>query len=196
MSKKQLGAAPGDESSPETGKRPGWFGRLRAQPGFRAAAVAFVLTVVLGIGSTVAYAYWGQRNTVSQSVTTVREPLPAVAGEVQCSQPVTLSVVRILHTKVAALPPDASLVASVVGPGSQTRLYAIPNDGVFALRDLPGLGKSLSWGDRISISVTTAYLDGSPGSLPAVVDEAKVLDRAKTEPKPVSAYYLASFFCS
>lgn len=50
--------------------------RLRAQPGFRTAAVAFLLTVVLGAGSTVAYAYWSQSTPVAISGTT-RSEVPA-----------------------------------------------------------------------------------------------------------------------
>ncbi|MBP3043978.1 hypothetical protein KKR91_05070 [Arthrobacter jiangjiafuii] len=77
MSKKQLGAAPMAESKPAAGKPNGWFGRLRAQPGFRTASVAFVLTVVLGIGSTAAYAYWSQSQTVNIVGTTgYKLPVP------------------------------------------------------------------------------------------------------------------------
>lgn len=77
MSEKQLeAAAPGGENNPESGKKPGWFGRLRTQPGFRTASIAFVLTVVLGIGGTAAYAYWSQSATVNITATT-RSNLPA-----------------------------------------------------------------------------------------------------------------------
>ena len=51
------------------------FSRLRALPGFRTAGVAFVLTVALGIGGTIAYAYWSQSMTVSITGTT-RSELP------------------------------------------------------------------------------------------------------------------------
>lgn len=195
MNKKQLGAAAGNETGSKSGERRGWFGRLRAQPGFRAASVAFLLTVVLGVGSTVAYAYWSHTTTVRIMGSTAKPPLPVVAGEVQCYQPFGVGIVRIVHPRVAALPADASVVASVIGPGRQTRLYAVPNDGIFNIRDLPGLGNSLSWGDRISVSVTTAYLDGPPTNLPAAVDESKVLQQATPAPAPAGAYYLASFFC-
>ncbi|MCC3269668.1 hypothetical protein MUG94_05010 [Arthrobacter gengyunqii] len=76
MSKKQLGAAQGGENEPGEGQRSGWTERLRALPGFRMAAVAFVLTVVLGIGSTIAYAYWSQSTSVAITGTT-RSDLPA-----------------------------------------------------------------------------------------------------------------------
>ena len=193
MSKKQLGAVEGVENECEAGLS--WFRRLRAQPGFRTATLVFALTVVLGIGSTAAYAYWSQTAQVQIAGTTVRPPLPLISGDVQCNQPFGVGVVRITHAKAIALPADASVVASVVGPGRQTRLFAVPNDGTFALRDLPGLGDSLSWGDRISISVTTAYLNGLPGTLPAVVDKSSVLLQATPESKSVNASYLASFFC-
>ena len=193
MSKKQLGAVSDGEPAAR-GPRT-WFSRLRAQPGFRTAAVAFVLTVVLGVGGPAAYAWWSQSSQVQISGATARQPLPTVSGEVQCYQPALVSVVRIVHTKVPSLPSDAFVIASVAGPGNQTRLYAVPNDGVFSLKELPGLSNSLSWGDRMSVTVTTAYLKSSPGNLPAAVDASNVLERAATAPAPASAYYLASFFC-
>lgn len=195
MSKKQLGAAAGDEPGLAPAERPVRFRRLRAQPGFRTAAVAFVLTVVLGIGSTVAYAYWNQTGTARITGSAAQPPLPVLTGDVQCYQPFGVGVVRIIHPKAAALPAEASILASVLGPGNQARTYAVPNDGTFNLRDLPGLSGSLSWSDRISVSVTTAYLNGPPKNLPALVDGSKILQEAAPAAGPASAYYLASFFC-
>lgn len=77
MGKKQLGAAQDGGSEPAEGRRLGRLERFRALPGFRMAAVAFVLTVVLGVGSTIAYAYWSQNAVVSISGTT-RAEVPAV----------------------------------------------------------------------------------------------------------------------
>ncbi|KAD3515275.1 hypothetical protein GD627_13435 [Arthrobacter yangruifuii] len=196
MCDKQLGAAPEAETEPVKGS--GWFARLRAQPGFKTAAVAFVLTVILGVGGPAAYAYWSASTNVVVSGSTARPVLPAVAGDASCNQPFGVGVVRIFYPRVAALPPDASVVASVVINGSsKPRLYAVPNDGVIVLRDLPGLPGALSWGDKMSISVTTAYLDGAPapGNLPAAVDETKILAPVTPASKATSAYYLASFFC-
>lgn len=197
MSKKRLGAAEIGDGERDSGRRPGRIERFRALPGFRTAAVAFVLTVVLGVGSTLAYAYWSQSSPVQITGSTARPPLPVVAGDLQCNQPYGVGVVRITHTKVAALPADANLLASVVVGAGSPKLYAIPNDGTFALKELPGLADALSWGDRLSISVTTAYLNGVPGpvTVPVVVDESKVLARATPAPKPATASYLASFFC-
>ncbi|GAA3289555.1 hypothetical protein ACFFON_16050 [Arthrobacter citreus] len=76
MTEKQLGAAPGEQGSPEAGTKPGWYGRLRTQPGFRTAVVAFVLTVVLGIGGTAAYAYWSQSTSTAITGTTRPEQPP------------------------------------------------------------------------------------------------------------------------
>ena len=66
---KQPGAAP-------TGRLTQALERLRQRPGFRTAAVAFFLTVVLGIGSSAAYAYWSQSVNANITVTTVSD-LPA-----------------------------------------------------------------------------------------------------------------------
>ncbi|MCQ1951096.1 hypothetical protein NNX28_14325 [Arthrobacter sp. zg-Y859] len=158
--------------------------------------MAFVLTVILGVGGPAAYAYWSASTNLSISGKTVRPPLPALKGDVRCSQPLTVSVVRIVFSPAEALPADVSVVATVAVTGKTPRSYVIPNNGVLVLKDLPGLADSLSWGDRMSISVTTAYVDGAPGNLPAAVDETKVLARAAQTPGPANAYYLASFFCS
>lgn len=199
MSEKQLGAAPGDETSPEAGRRSGWFGRLRAQPGFRTAAVAFVLTVVLGIGSTVAYAYWGQRNTVSQSVTVVRTPLPTVTGKTSCEQfgwgPATI---RFSPVASDQLPAGARVLLTVSIPDRKSeKLFAVPNNGTVFLRDLPGLSDAIgvSLGRRILISATTAYLSDQPAALPATVSDANVIDRARPPAQGAEAVFVASYFC-
>ena len=51
MSKDQTEAEFERENDPEQPRRSGLAG-LRAQPGFRTAVIAFVLTVVLGVGGT------------------------------------------------------------------------------------------------------------------------------------------------
>lgn len=76
MSKKQLGADRSGQADPSGSERLGWFRRLRTQPGFRSATIAFVLTVVLGVGGTAAYAYWSQSASVAITGTT-RSTLPA-----------------------------------------------------------------------------------------------------------------------
>jgi hypothetical protein len=64
------------ESRAKPGQRLGALGWVRAQPGFRTAVIAFVLTVVLGIGGTAAYAYWSQSAAIAITATT-RSDLPA-----------------------------------------------------------------------------------------------------------------------
>lgn len=65
-----------EPSQPAPGTQRRIFGRLRAQPGYRTAILAFVLTVILGVGSTVAYAYWNQSTTITVTGST-RSDLPA-----------------------------------------------------------------------------------------------------------------------
>ena len=79
MSRKtQQGAAVGADAGTDT--RPGPFSRLRAQPGFRTAAVVFVLTVVLGLGGPAAYAYWSQSTAVTISGKTAPPVTPVPTG--------------------------------------------------------------------------------------------------------------------
>ena len=77
MSRKaQQGTAehPADPSEAPSGR----FSRLRALPGFRTATVAFILTVVLGLGGTAAYAYWQVSTTATITVTpTIRVGQPS-----------------------------------------------------------------------------------------------------------------------
>jgi hypothetical protein len=47
----------------------GWVQRLRAQPGFKAAAVAFLTTVILGSGTIAAVANWQQSSTATIAIT-------------------------------------------------------------------------------------------------------------------------------
>lgn len=75
MSKDQTEAEFERENDLEQPRRSGLAG-LRAQPGFRTAVIAFVLTVVLGVGGTAAYAYWSKSVPVSITGST-RSDLPA-----------------------------------------------------------------------------------------------------------------------
>ncbi|MCQ1954407.1 hypothetical protein [Arthrobacter sp. zg-Y238] len=103
-------------------KGSGWFARLRAQPGFRAAAVAFVLTVILGVGGPAAYAYWTQSTAVTVTGTTAPPVTPVPKG-VKC-QP---SPVRITWPAAAGADPEVryivSLNAEAVGLSA---VYALP----------------------------------------------------------------------
>ncbi|WAP51138.1 hypothetical protein OL239_14810 [Arthrobacter sp. ATA002] len=198
MSKKQLGAAPGDENRAGTVDSRSWFGRLRAQPGFRAAAVAFVLTVVLGIGSTVAYAYWGQRNTVAQSVSTVRADLPVLGGRPACGWsgvPLFSNVVISQPSRPSTLPGGAAVIMDVESPAGK-KSYFLKDAAAVRLVSLGGLESSLHWNWRLTITVTTAYLKTVPTQNLQLIPEADIETRASQAPQPASAYYYASFTCN
>lgn len=108
MSKKQLGAA--SEHDPTSAGGSGWFARLRRQPGFRTATIAFVLTVTLGIGGTAAYAYWSQSVQATISATTVN--LPMVAERPTCNR---WSVPTKLEWKRPVdMPPDAYFIVEFI----------------------------------------------------------------------------------
>lgn len=198
MSKKQLGAAPEDETSPEAEKRSGWFGRLRAQPGFRTAAVAFVLTVVLGIGSTVAYAYWGQRNTVTQLVTTERQELPVLNGRAACGWsgvPLFSNVIISQPSRPVALPNGAAVIMDVDFPGGR-KTYFLKDSNAVRLVSLDELEKSLRWDSKLTITVTTAYLKTAPTGNLQLIPESNIDVRSSQPPQSATAYYYASFTCN
>lgn len=67
----------------------GMIRRLHSVSGFRTAVVAFVLTVVLGIGGTAAYAYWSKSTAVVITGTT-RSDLPPGTGEVTANPVLTV----------------------------------------------------------------------------------------------------------
>lgn len=163
MRKKQLGAA--REQDPVAEERERWFLRLRALPGFRTAAVAFLLTVVLGIGSTVAYAYWSQSTKVSITGTTAYL-LPPVAGPPDCTARVGAN--RLSWTPVAQGSADTNAVyllrfqradnqRSVIlavpfpSPGGNPEVYPYNEHDVYE-----GLGSSS--GSSLNVTVSTAVL--------------------------------------
>ncbi|MCC9198033.1 hypothetical protein QNO08_04810 [Arthrobacter sp. zg-Y820] len=118
MNKKQVGAAPAEENLPEAGL--GWFARLRVQPGFRTAAIAFILTVVLGLGGTAAYAWWSQSRAVSIVGTTgYALPVPSAA---RC---VTASPNRVEWSPAAGVDPEAKYILTFQSRG-QSVSYAVP----------------------------------------------------------------------
>ena len=140
MSRKtQQGAAQHAEQGPEEGT--GWFGRLRRQPGFRTAAVAFLLTVVLGLGGTAAYAYWSASTAANISVTpTIRLGTPSGLACEWSSDPN-----RIYWNAV----PDTAVDSDVVylltfTQGSRTKSYAVPRGTTSAQpAKLPNLQEAL-----------------------------------------------------
>lgn len=121
MRKKQLGAAP--EDRPTAVERRA--GRLRAQPGFRTAAIAFVLTVLLGIGGSAAYAYWSQSRSGTITGTTVPPVLPA-PGVLACE---TGSPNRVEWAPVAAADPEAVYILTFELPSRTRKVsYAVKLD--------------------------------------------------------------------
>lgn len=80
----------------------------RKIPGLCAAAVAFVLTVVLGIGGTAAFAYWSQQASVSISGQTARPQTP-VPTDVRCQ---SSFINRIEWTNTAGMDPEARYIVT------------------------------------------------------------------------------------
>ena len=126
MSRKQLGAAPDAESAP--GEHVGWFARLRAQPGFRTAAVAFVLTVALGVGGPAAYAVWSQSTSGkitgtintggSARIQSVPEPEPSTPAPSPSSARSTSSPASDPAISAPAVAPSASASVPGAAPGA------------------------------------------------------------------------------
>lgn len=180
MSKKQSGAASGDDSVSAEGR--GWFARLRAQPGFRTAAVAFVLTVVLGIGGSAAYAYWSLKTDAILVVATARPDLPVVATPT-CNDRSLYT--RFSWTAPAGMPNYAVYIVRI-STSKETIDYAFPSQTTgFEPANLRVNGEALhSWmGIRTgAVTVSTGYL--APGAVaPGVVDLAtQVLDPSKPSP--------------
>lgn len=109
MSKKQLGAAPGGDFTDREGRS--WLHRLRAQPGFRTALIAFCLTVVLGIGGSAAYAYWSLRADANLTVATVPPELPSPA-DAKCEVGRGAEPNRVEWPHVKGADPDARYIVS------------------------------------------------------------------------------------
>ena len=61
---------PRDPEKSQANKKASWFVRLRAQPGFTTAVVAFCLTIALGIGAPAAYALWSASASINLQVRT------------------------------------------------------------------------------------------------------------------------------
>lgn len=80
----------------------------RKLPGLRAAAMAFVLTVVLGIGGTAAYAYWNQQTLLSITGQSLRPSTP-VPADVRCQ---SSFVNRIEWSNAAGIDPEARYIVT------------------------------------------------------------------------------------
>lgn len=193
MSKKQLGAAPMAESEPAAGKPNGWFGRLRAQPGFRTASIAFLLTVVLGIGSTAAYAYWSQSKSLSITGTTGYS-VPSITGSPTCTS--LPGANRVAWTPVPAGTADAAAVY-VVGfqrtDDQQAVWLAVPAHAaeVFPYHEhavYHGLGRSD--GVDLSVTVRTAVLK-SPTNTVRQINPATDILQESAASLPAKVRYTA-----
>ena len=168
MSRKaQQGTAehPADLSGAPSGR----FGRLRALPGFRTATVAFILTVVLGIGGTAAYAYWQVSTTATISVTpTVNLPVPAA--------PVCESLpneVRIQWQPVAGADVNAAYILTFT-VGTASKSYAFP-----------GTPQSVDPNELAGLNAALGGTTGKP--LPLTVSlRAAILQTNVQSPTPVA----------
>ncbi len=72
---------PQHPEKPQLNSKPGWFARLRAQPGFKTAFVAFCVTVALGLGAPAAYALWSSSASLNLQVRTAAPPGPVLPPE-------------------------------------------------------------------------------------------------------------------
>ncbi|MCC9179002.1 hypothetical protein [Arthrobacter sp. zg-Y750] len=118
--KAQQGAAESRERDQAMAPRvdTGRFGRLRRLPGFRTAAVAFLLTVVLGLGGTAAYAYWSASTAATITVT----PMPNI---VKPPAPWCTESGKISWSPAAGLETDAAYVLTFT-VGAASKSYAVP----------------------------------------------------------------------
>lgn len=127
------------EQEPETGT--GRLARLRGLPGFRTAAVAFVLTAVLGLGGTAAYAYWSASTAATITVTpTVGFGTPSGLACEWHADPNKIYWNAVPETAV-----DSDVVYLLTfTQGSRTKSYAVPlrTTSVQPAR-LPGLQEAL-----------------------------------------------------
>ncbi|MET4059059.1 hypothetical protein ABIB35_000588 [Arthrobacter sp. UYP6] len=108
MSTRQLGVARGQESDPDEAQRLGWVDRFRKLPGFRTAAVAFALTIGLGIGGTAAYAYWNQLTPVSITGQAMQPSIP-IPADVRCQ---SAFINRIEWPNAAGIDPEARYIVT------------------------------------------------------------------------------------
>ncbi|MER1995464.1 MAG: hypothetical protein ABTA24_03065 [Arthrobacter sp.] len=195
MNRKQRGAATKEE---QARAERGWFDRLRSQPGFRTAFVAFCLTVVLGVGAPAAYALWSSTVTANVNVPTAKPPLPGLSGDVRCGWngiPLFSNVIITQPRPAAALPAGAVTIMIIDEPRGQNT-YALTTSGSVRLVDVPGLENRLRWGNGLTISMTTAYVSGpAPGHLESI-DASRILEQAAQAPSSTNAYYYSSFLCN
>ncbi|MCC3272983.1 hypothetical protein MUK71_05250 [Arthrobacter zhangbolii] len=192
MSRKtQQGAA--EHSKTGDGTRPGVFGRLRRQPGFRTAVIAFIVTVVLGLGGTAAYAYWSASTAATITVTPkAKLPVPA--------KPVCIDHLpnRIEWQPVPDAEPDARYIVtfhtpttkparsvSYAVPVSSQRLFLVPYT-------LPGLDEALGWvgGHQTPLHVTVrTALVTTPRNEIVQIPETQILHQSEPSSVLEMGYY-------
>lgn len=197
MNKKQLGAAAGNETKSQSGERPGLFGRLRNQPGFRAAAIAFVLTVALGIGSTVAYAYWSKQTGVTISGQTLQPSTP-IPTNIRC-QPAFVN--RIVWPETPGMDPEARYIVTFEsGLLDQPISYALPSGALGVEPFNLDLKASLGYSFReqpLTVTLRTALLK-SPSTATVRVSPSNLLFQSEPSAPVMMGYQnlgIAGFPC-
>ncbi len=173
MNRKQRGAATDRQFIQD---ERGWFGRLRSQPGFRTAFVAFCLTVILGIGAPAAYALWTASVNGVVSVKTIQPPLPVI-GKPICNDrtPTTVS-----WNAPPDLPAGAVYLVSVTKSNNDSYVYAQSTTEFIPSQDgdlTRWTGGSLGDPTRTIVTVQAAELNAGI-SLPRRVDPSRDVARA------------------
>ncbi|MCC9175183.1 hypothetical protein [Arthrobacter sp. zg-Y179] len=187
MSRKtQQGAAVGADTVTET--RPGPLKRLRAQPGFRTAAVVFVLTVVLGLGGPAAYAYWSQSTAVTISgLPTAKVETPSAPG---CNARTLPN--QISWTGVSDVDSDVVYVLSFTVNG-RTKTYAVPRTTTMVKPlYLSGLNEALGRTPYENVPMAVTLRTATVKKVPSVVtaiSESDVL--AASQPATLQMFYYA-----
>lgn len=134
-----------------------WLTRLRAQPGFKAAAVAFCLTLVLGLGGGAAYAYW-QASARADITASTQPVLVPVQQPLQCSSPWHKRTE--LSWPAAAGNPQGTNYLLTFSAGNRSVSYILPQETLrielsdyrHGLRDVFGEG----WWRQLNVTVSTA----------------------------------------
>lgn len=195
MGKKQLRAAP--EHGPVSPKQCGWVTRLRAQPGFRTAAVAFFLTVALGAGGPAAYAWWSASSSGAITGTTVapETPVPSIGT---CDNLYLLGA-RIALPAQATADPEARVVLTfrsarlknpilVALPQSARTAQAVQPIGLGLVPDLGSTNGRLA---DVTVTAQTAILK-SPKTDSVRVTGTDFVHPPSRESAPVSLTYFTT----
>lgn len=198
MSRKtQQGAA----EHPETGdgRRPGVFGRLRRQPGFRTAVIAFIVTVVLGLGGTAAYAYWSA-STAATIMVTPKANLGTPPAKPVCHDGPLPNEIR--WPAVTGADKDVVYLVSFTVEGT-TKLYALPTNGKYVvqgnvviqpatIRSLQhAFGQTTAQKLPLTVTLRTATVKPAVGSL-VPITEADVIEQSA--PQVLQMFYSTTFW--